>query len=50
MTITLDDYKKRLTPEQRAKVDELARKLLAEEKQKRSLDMDEDEPKESATV
>jgi hypothetical protein len=31
------DYKKKLTPEQRAKVDELARKLIAEEKAQREI-------------
>ncbi len=37
MTITLDDYMKKLTPAQRAKVDELARKLIAEEKSLREI-------------
>jgi transcriptional regulator with XRE-family HTH domain len=35
--ITYDDYKKKLTPEQRSKVDELARKLIAEEKSLREV-------------
>lgn len=35
--ITHDDYKKKLTPEQRARVDELARKLLAEERTLREI-------------
>ena len=35
--ITYDEYKKKLTPEQRAKVDELARKLIAEEKTLREI-------------
>lgn len=35
--ITHDEYKKRLTPEQRARVDELTRKLLAEEKTLREI-------------
>jgi transcriptional regulator with XRE-family HTH domain len=35
--ISYSDYKKKLTPEQRAKVDELARKLIAEEKTLREI-------------
>lgn len=35
--ISYADYKKKLTPEQRAKVDELARKLIAEEKSLREI-------------
>lgn len=35
--ITHEDYKKKLTPEQRARVDELARKLIAEEKTLREI-------------
>ena len=35
--ITHDDYKKKLTPEQRARVDEMARKLSAEEKSLRQV-------------
>jgi transcriptional regulator with XRE-family HTH domain len=35
--ISYSDYKKKLTPEQRAKVDELARKLIAEEKSLREI-------------
>ncbi|MBS2009538.1 MAG: helix-turn-helix transcriptional regulator [Cyanobacteria bacterium SZAS TMP-1] len=37
MTISLDDYIKKLSPEQRARVDELARKLIAEEKTLREI-------------
>ena len=53
--ISYTDYKKQLTPEQRAKVDELARKLIAEDKSKHetsedALPMDNDEPQESASV
>ncbi|MBP9094252.1 helix-turn-helix transcriptional regulator [bacterium] len=35
--ISHEDYKKKLTPEQRARVDELARKLIAEEKSLREI-------------
>lgn len=35
--ISYKDYKKKLTPEQRAKVDELARQLIAEEKSLREI-------------
>ena len=35
--ITHEDYKKKLTPAQRARVDELARKLIAEEKSLREI-------------
>ena len=35
--ISYSDYKKKLTPEQRSKVDELARKLIAEEKSLREI-------------
>lgn len=35
--ISHNDYKKNLTPEQRSKVDELARKLIAEEKTLREI-------------
>lgn len=35
--ISYADYKKKLTPEQRVKVDELARKLIAEEKSLREI-------------
>jgi transcriptional regulator with XRE-family HTH domain len=35
--ITYNEYKKKLTPEQRSKVDELARKLIAEEKSLREI-------------
>ena len=35
--ITHEDYKKKLTPSQRARVDELARKLIAEEKSLREI-------------
>ncbi|HMW88546.1 MAG TPA: XRE family transcriptional regulator [Candidatus Obscuribacter sp.] len=35
--ISYRDYKRKLTPEQRAKVDELARKLIAEEKSLREI-------------
>jgi len=35
--ISYSDYKKKLTPEQRAKVDELARKLIGEEKTLREI-------------
>lgn len=35
--ISYEDYKKKLSPEQRAKVDELARKLIAEEKTLREI-------------
>ena len=35
--ITHQDYKKKLTPAQRARVDELARKLIAEEKSLREI-------------
>ena len=35
--ISYSDYKKKLTPEQRAKVDALARKLIAEEKTLREI-------------
>jgi len=35
--ISYSDYKKKLSPEQRARVDELARKLIAEEKSLREI-------------
>jgi transcriptional regulator with XRE-family HTH domain len=35
--ITYSDYRKKLTPEQRAQVDELARKLISEEKSLREV-------------
>ncbi len=35
--ISYNEYKKKLTPEQRSKVDELARKLIAEEKSLREI-------------
>lgn len=35
--ITHDEYKKKLTPDQRVRVDELARKLIAEEKTLREI-------------
>ncbi len=35
--ITYNDYKKKLTPEQRSRVEELARKLIAEEKSLREV-------------
>lgn len=48
--ISYADYKKNLTPDERAKVDELAQKLIADEKMRRkksenALPIDENEPK-----
>lgn len=48
--ISYADYKKKLTPDERAKVDELAQKLIADEKMQHkksenALPIDENEPK-----
>lgn len=53
--ISYVDYKKKLTPDEHAKVDELAQKLIAEEKALReksgdALTLDDDQPQESASV